>query len=91
MPLEPVGILSNRAGQHTSIPPGATSTDGEIPPGEDQWLQRDASSKNPAEAVYCETCEIWPNGGTQWEDHKICKKHRKALRRIAVTSVPVVI
>ena len=28
-------------------------------------------------AVYCDMCEMWLNGPTQWEDHKIGKKHKK--------------
>ena len=32
-------------------------------------------------AVYCEYCEMWLNGPTQWEDHKIGKKHKKNVRR----------
>ena len=28
-------------------------------------------------AVWCPACEMWLNGTTQWEDHKIGKKHRK--------------
>ena len=28
-------------------------------------------------AIYCEECEMWINGPTQWEDHKVGKKHRK--------------
>ena len=28
-------------------------------------------------AVYCPDCEMWLNGPTQWEDHKIGKKHQK--------------
>ena len=29
---------------------------------------------------YCEDCEMWLNGGPQWEDHKIGKKHKKAVK-----------
>ena len=32
-------------------------------------------------AVYCEDCEMWLNGPTQWEDHKIGKKHKKHFAR----------
>ena len=28
------------------------------------------------QAVYCEDCEMWLNGPTQREDHKIGKKHK---------------
>ena len=33
------------------------------------------------EAVYCEVCEFWLNGPTEWEDHKIGKKHKRRIRR----------
>ena len=32
-------------------------------------------------AVYCKHCEMWLNGPTQWEDHKIGKKHKKNVRQ----------
>ena len=48
---------------------------GRPPPEED---------KDKLEPVYCETCDMWLNGSTQWERHKIGKKHRKNLRRDAV-------
>ncbi len=32
-------------------------------------------------AVYCQDCEMWLNGPTQWEDHKFGKKHKKNLQR----------
>ena len=32
-------------------------------------------------AVYCEDCEMWLNGPTQWEDHKIGKKHKKNVAK----------
>ena len=32
-------------------------------------------------AVYCEWCEMYLNGPTQWEDHKIGKKHKKHSKR----------
>ena len=28
-------------------------------------------------SVYCADCQMWLNGPTHCEDHKICKKHRK--------------
>ena len=28
-------------------------------------------------AVYCDMCEMWLNGPTQWQDHRIGKKHKK--------------
>ncbi|CAE8742591.1 unnamed protein product, partial [Polarella glacialis] len=35
-------------------------------------------------AIYCRHCEMWLNGPTQWADHEIGKKHRKAVRRTQV-------
>ena len=35
------------------------------------------------DAVWCLECEMWLNGPTQWEDHKIGKKHKKCLRKIS--------
>ncbi len=32
------------------------------------------------DAVYCDKCEMWLNGPTQWEDHQIGKKHKKHCR-----------
>jgi hypothetical protein len=29
------------------------------------------------DAIYCEYCEMWLNGPTQFSDHLIGKKHRK--------------
>ena len=31
-------------------------------------------------SVYCQLCEMWLNGPTQLEDHKIGKKHKKNVR-----------
>jgi hypothetical protein len=31
-------------------------------------------------AIYCKHCMMWLNGPTQWADHEIGKKHRKAVR-----------
>ena len=36
-------------------------------------------------AVYCPDCEMKLNGPTQWEDHKIGKKHRKNTQKKAGT------
>ena len=49
---------------------------GRPPPEED---------KDKLEPVYCETCDMWLNGSTQWERHKRGKMHRKKnLRRDVV-------
>ena len=42
---------------------------GEPPPQEDM-----------EEAKYCDICQMWLNGFTQFEDHKIGKKHKKSLK-----------
>ena len=44
-----------------------------------------ANNANPAldattQAKYCKICEMWLNGPTQYEDHKIGKKHKKNAR-----------
>jgi len=41
--------------------------------------QEDEDEDGDGAAVYCEDCEKWLNGPTQWEDHKIGKKHKKKL------------
>ena len=33
------------------------------------------------DAVYCVLCDIWLNGPTQWDDHKLGKKHRKNVEK----------
>ena len=32
-------------------------------------------------AKYCEDCEVWLSGPTQWEDHKIGKQHRHNVKK----------
>ena len=46
---------------------------------EDEGLLMDGTIEEEG-AVYCEDCEMWLNGPTQWEDHKIGKKHKKHSR-----------
>ena len=36
---------------------------------------------NNGPANYCEFCEQWLNGPTQWEDHIIGKKHKKNRKK----------
>ena len=36
---------------------------------------------NDGPANYCEFCEQWLNGPTQWEDHIIGKKHKKNRKK----------
>ena len=40
-----------------------------------------SSSRPDNSAIYCEYCEMWLNGPTQYEDHKIGKKHKKNYRK----------
>ena len=47
---------------------------------EDEGLLMDGTIEEEG-AVYCEDCEMWLNGPTQWEDHKIGKKHKKRSKR----------
>eukprot|EP00913_Durusdinium_trenchii_P007073 g6655.t1 len=39
------------------------------------------SVSTPYKAIYCKHCQMWLNGPTQWADHEIGKKHRKAVHR----------
>ena len=39
-------------------------------------------------SVFCEQCQMWVNGHTQWLDHRIGKKHKKHCKRFGV-GVPV--
>lgn len=41
----------------------------------------EADDHHSGQAVYCETCEMWLNGPTQWEDHKKGKKHGKNIKK----------
>ena len=42
------------------------------PPGNEETENR---------AVFCEQCTMWLNGPTQWEDHRIGKKHKKNCKK----------
>ena len=53
------------------------------PPGD----QGNVSSETGA--VYCEFCEMYLNGPTQWEDHKIGKNHKKNIDRVKKIGGPV--
>ena len=53
--------------------PTAPNTD---PPGD----QGTASTEEKG-PVYCEHCEMWLNGPSQWYDHKIGRKHKKNIAR----------
>ena len=39
-------------------------------------------------AKYCPDCEMWLNGPTQWEDHKIGKKHKKNVKKGGPSKTP---
>ena len=47
-------------------------------PDEPEEGQQD---NNNGQAIYCELCEMWTNGRTQWEDHIIGKKHKKNRKK----------
>ena len=38
-------------------------------------VQLPASTKD--QSIYCELCDMWLNGPTQWMDHRIGKRHRR--------------
>ena len=37
-------------------------------------------AQNEVGASYCDHCNIWVNGPTAWEDHKIGKKHKTVIK-----------
>ena len=39
-------------------------------------------------AKYCPDCEMWLNGPTQWDDHKIGKKHKKNVKKGGPSKTP---
>ena len=41
---------------------------------------QDRADQNDGLAVWCEECETWLNGRTQWRDHLIGKKHKKKCK-----------
>lgn len=47
----------------------------------------DAKKNAEKGAIYCKHCQMWLNGPTQWADHEIGKKHRKAVHRQQGTQV----
>ena len=44
---------------------------------EDKELYYPATTQRAHAETYCEVCDMWLNGPTQWQDHKLGKKHRK--------------
>ena len=62
----------------------------------EEYLQDDDSipaddADDPPEigaAKYCPDCEMWLNGPTQWEDHKIGKKHKKNVKKGGPSKTP---
>ena len=49
------------------------------------WLR---DMKNNEDRWFC-PCDMWLNGRTQYEDHRIGKKHRKNAKRIANPSADI--
>ena len=73
--MRPYGGVSPRAAMiHRGRPP---EDFGEPEPGEAAAPTEACLPKKDEGAVYCDDCQMWLNSPTQWEDHKIGKKHRK--------------
>ena len=60
-----------------------------------QSVSNESSTSN--KSVYCKDCKLWLNGPTQWEDHKIGKRHKTAVKNkealkamAAVCEAPIV-
>ena len=51
------------------------------PPTSPTMEQPEPEPEAEHQARYCEDCEMWLNGLTQWKDHKIGKKHRKNVKK----------
>ena len=78
---EPPPSQTFEAEPYAEPPPFQGELQGERPPkGDPPGDPPPEQDKDKFEAVYCDTCEMWLNGITQWEDHKIGKKHRKNLK-----------
>jgi hypothetical protein len=82
----PEEILAELLQAQAPIPPPPPTDDEDE---EEALILDDSADETPpptenaadSQAVYCEDCEMWLNGPTQWEDHKIGKKHKKNLKR----------
>lgn len=53
----------------------------ELPLDTDDMEPEPEAKQERSEAIWCPDCEMWLNGPTQWEDHKVGKKHKKNLRK----------
>ena len=47
----------------------------------EEGAESGAGAPESGDARYCEDCEMWLNGPTQWEDHKIGKKHKTNVKK----------
>jgi hypothetical protein len=62
-----------------------SDSDEDMERNEDHEIKAAENDSRPQEhqgAIYCKHCQMWLNGPTQWADHEIGKKHRKAVRRM---------
>ena len=48
---------------------------------EQDAVEGDQTDREHDGFIYCRYCEMWLNGPTQWADHEIGKKHRRAVAR----------
>ena len=65
-------------------PTGTTADTGEETYDKVRQSEEEAATikhLNKGDPVYCEDCEMWLNGPTQWEDHKIGKKHKIHVKK----------
>jgi hypothetical protein len=63
----------------TENDPEEAPTDDDAEAQAEETPPRSENSENGpgGQAVYCKDCWMWLNGPTQWEDHRIGKKHKK--------------
>ena len=62
------------------VAPGAAGSTDKPDGGNGNATTGDLEYHGP-QAVQCLVCDMWLNGPTQFEDHKIGKKHKKNLRK----------
>eukprot|EP00930_Biecheleria_cincta_P031170 TRINITY_DN21631_c0_g2_i1.p1 TRINITY_DN21631_c0_g2~~TRINITY_DN21631_c0_g2_i1.p1 ORF type:complete len:1478 (+),score=338.07 TRINITY_DN21631_c0_g2_i1:79-4512(+) len=72
---------SDGQSQSDSSEPISNASEEEDSPKKEQTAKSEPEHDG---AIYCWHCEMWLNGPTQWADHEIGKKHRKAVRRAQV-------
>ena len=89
--LRPVGGRLNTGSQcvHLAVPtpfhvqanlsPDVSDTSSD--PGENADASPTKMPRGDGAEVWCHDCRVWLNGTTQWEDHKIGKKHRRNTQK----------